>query len=386
MPRTKPRRWRWIFALNCLLIQRNSSTWKLFCWANTTRATWRNTRISFEWHQVDSLVQRSVGIRFSWPRRGIHSCHSERWPGAWLCVYRRYWTGRNIRKPLVESDRCQRLWRIPARSEHRYRRLFWLKRITIKKRIRTELQFSHGRSSRLIDGNLINPPSHLSGKPSAHSFQQIIGWTMYQALIRPDVCNHVHHTRRLQLLLIVVQPLSSSRYKEEKINDLRALEMSDASVWMYFLLLERLICLGHSAQASSPTVIGNKHLTHRRSLINSSFSKLFIRGLSNCYVKWSAPPTTIDVHTDSNIQAHVNVRVESDTLKITMPSDMDFKYTQMDIYLQLPSTTLNEIFLAGVTHFEGSNLLSTNNPLVLRVEGITPTDRSRVRAWPSACF
>ena len=86
-------------------------------------------------------------------------------------------------------------------------------------------------------------------------------------------------------------------------------------------------------------------------------------------------PATIDVHTDSNIQPHVSLRVEFDTLTITMPSGVDFEYAQMDIYLHLPSGALREISLAGITHFQSINLLSTNNPLVLRVEGITPIDR-----------
>ena len=174
-----------------------------------------------------------------------------------------------------------------------------------------------------------------------------------------------------------MQPLSTYRlrYKKEKINDLRALEMRDASVWMYFLLLECLICLSSDANINSLTVVGNKHLTHQRSRINSSFSKLFIDARSNCYVTWDVQPATIDVHTDSNIQPHVSLRVEFDTLTITMPSGVDFEYAQMDIYLHLPSGALREISLAGITHFQSINLLSTNNPLVLRVEGITPIDR-----------
>jgi hypothetical protein len=111
------------------------------------------------------------------------------------------------------------------------------------------------------------------------------------------------------------------------------------------------------------TVIGEKNVTRRSSIITQSFSKLSINGPFGCHVTW------IDIYTDDNIHPYVTVDMESETLKIIIHFDANFKSTEMNIHLNL-HPTIKDIVLAGISTLYSKNLLNINNLLKLYTEGI----------------
>jgi hypothetical protein len=117
------------------------------------------------------------------------------------------------------------------------------------------------------------------------------------------------------------------------------------------------------------TVIGEKNVTRRSSIITQSFSKLSINGPFNCHVTWVDNKQTIDIYTDDNIHPYVTVNMESETLKIIIHFDGNFKFTEMNIHLNL-HPTIKDIVLAGISTLYSVNVLNINNLLKLHTEGM----------------
>jgi hypothetical protein len=137
-----------------------------------------------------------------------------------------------------------------------------------------------------------------------------------------------------------------------------------------FFLLILLISNKINSYQNILTVIGDRNVTGRSGTINQSFSKLSINGPFYCHTTWTGNKPTIDIYTDNNIHPYVIIKIEKDTLKISIELDVNFKFTEMNIYLNI-SPIIKEIFLAGISTFYSVNVLNTNNRLKLRVEGKT---------------
>jgi hypothetical protein len=136
--------------------------------------------------------------------------------------------------------------------------------------------------------------------------------------------------------------------------------------FFYFLLIKLPIS---TSDIDPLIVIGDKNLIHRSHIITQSFSNLSINGPFYCRVTWIDDKQSIDIYTDRNIHPYVLINIEEDTLEIMMQSDTDFEVTDMDIHLNLHST-IKEIFLAGISSLQSTNVLKTNNLLTIRTEGM----------------
>jgi len=138
-----------------------------------------------------------------------------------------------------------------------------------------------------------------------------------------------------------------------------------------FFLLVLLISINRiSTYENVLTIIGDKNITRRSGIISQSFSKLFINGPFYCQITWIDDDNkqTIDIDTDNNIHPYVIVKLEKDTLKITIQSDTNLKITEMNVYLNL-HPIIKEIFLAGISTFDSVNVLNMNNLLKLYTDG-----------------
>jgi hypothetical protein len=141
-------------------------------------------------------------------------------------------------------------------------------------------------------------------------------------------------------------------------------------MFYFFLLILLISCSRINTYQNILTVIGDKNVTRRSDIISQSFSKLSIDGPFYCQVTWIDNKQSIDIYTDNNINPYVIVKFEKDTLKITIQQDANFKYTEMDIHLNL-RPTIKEVFLAGISTLDSINVLKMNNLLKLRTEGKT---------------
>lgn len=144
-----------------------------------------------------------------------------------------------------------------------------------------------------------------------------------------------------------------------------------------FLLIQLIINQRTTAEKNPITVIGDKNVTRRIEVINQTFSKLFIDGPFYCLVTWINQTQTVDISTHSNIQPYIVVRVEDDTLKIIFQSDGNFKFTEMDIYINI-CPTINEINLAGVTTLQSANVFKRSDPLRIYAQGMMNNNYSKI--------
>jgi len=140
--------------------------------------------------------------------------------------------------------------------------------------------------------------------------------------------------------------------------------MFHLSVFFCFFLIELPISsISIHFYSNALTVIGDKNVTRRSSIITQSFSKVSINGPFDCHVTW------IDIYTDDNIHPYVTVNMESETLKIIIHFDANLKSTEMNIHLNL-HPTIKDIVLAGISTLYSKNVLNINNLLKLYTEGI----------------
>ncbi|CAF1350851.1 unnamed protein product [Adineta steineri] len=139
---------------------------------------------------------------------------------------------------------------------------------------------------------------------------------------------------------------------------------------VYIFVIFHSISNSINYQLDTLAIIGDKNITHRNYRITQSFSKLSINGPFYCYVTWTNTDQTLDIYTDNNIHPYVIINIENDKLKIAIQSNVNFKYTKMNIYLNL-HPFIKEIFLAGISTLYSRNLLYMNHLLKLHTQDTT---------------
>lgn len=143
-------------------------------------------------------------------------------------------------------------------------------------------------------------------------------------------------------------------------------------VFYLFLLILLIKSSKINSYQNVPTIIGDKNITYRSSIIPSTISKLFINGPFYCQIKWIDDDNkqTMNIYTDNNIHPYIIIKIEQETLKIIIQSNVNLKFVVMGVYLNLRPIIKN-IFLAGISTIYSVNMLNMNNLLKLRTEGKT---------------
>ena len=138
------------------------------------------------------------------------------------------------------------------------------------------------------------------------------------------------------------------------------------------LLLELPINDSMGDQGDPLTVVGDRSMTLRSNEIPQTLSKLILDGPFYCYIEWTENRQSVDIYTDYNFQPYIEVNIEKDTLNITFQYDGNYKFTEMDIYLNL-NPTIDDIFLGGLATLNSTNALHTYNSMKLHTQGIPMT-------------
>ncbi|CAF0996911.1 unnamed protein product [Rotaria magnacalcarata] len=133
------------------------------------------------------------------------------------------------------------------------------------------------------------------------------------------------------------------------------------------LLLELPINDSIGYQGGPVTIIGDKSMTLRSNEIPQALSKLILDGPFYCYVEWTQERQTIDIYTDYNFQPYIVVNISPDTLSVIFQYDGNYKFTEMDIYLNL-NPRINDIFLGGLATLSSINALRTYNSIKLHAQ------------------
>ena len=131
-------------------------------------------------------------------------------------------------------------------------------------------------------------------------------------------------------------------------------------------------CAIDQSRSETPTsprlIVGNENLTHQYRPIGASISKLRIDGPFYCSITWNNHQQYIDVFTDTNLHSYIKMEIRNQTLAMSLPSMIDFKFTQMQLNLYL-HPTVQVIHLAGLAHLRSANLLSGKRRFKIDSEG-----------------